>query len=73
MAKDKEGLGMLALVKDSIKESGQSLNQLAEKCGVGRDRLSRFVRGERDLTGKALLQVCEAVGLKLVEEKAPRK
>jgi hypothetical protein len=38
---------------------------LSGVCGVGRDRLSRFLRGERDLTLSAAEQICRALGLRL--------
>jgi transcriptional regulator with XRE-family HTH domain len=50
-----------------IRASGQSLNQLSKSCGVGRDRLSRFVRGERGISLEAADRVCQALGLRLVQ------
>mgnify|MGYP001021984936 CR=1 FL=1 len=39
-----------------------------EDSGVGADRLSRFVRGERDLYFAAVAKLCKALGLPLFGE-----
>jgi transcriptional regulator with XRE-family HTH domain len=70
-------------LRQAVRDSGQSLNQLAERTGVDSGRLSRFMRGERDLTLSATTRICEALGLQLcktengdklvpVEPKQPR-
>jgi transcriptional regulator with XRE-family HTH domain len=56
-------------LRDAIRSSGESLNQLSRRCGIGRDRLSRFVRGERDLTVRAAAKICAALDLELVKIK----
>jgi transcriptional regulator with XRE-family HTH domain len=58
---------LVAKLRQAIQESGQSLNQLSAECGVDRGRLSRFMRGERDLTFAAAALLCEALGLDLVK------
>ena len=55
--KPEERPGLVEQLKQAIQQSGQTLNQLSLKCGVGRDRLSRFLRGERDLTLEAAEKV----------------
>jgi antitoxin component HigA of HigAB toxin-antitoxin module len=65
-----EGPDGVEQLRTAILQSGRSLNQLSLTCGVGRDRLSRFVRGERDLTLAAAASICKALGINLT---APRK
>ena len=61
--------GLAEQLRQAIKTSGMSLNQLQKETGVGRDRLSRFVREERDLTVYAAEQICRVLKLTLAEEK----
>src|SRR5262245_45427194 len=66
MASDKpEEAGLAEQLRQAIRDCGQTLNQLSTACGVGRDRLSRFVRGERDMTVAAADKICRALGLRL--------
>lgn len=58
---------MAEKLKQAILNSGRSLNSLAKESGVDHGRLSRFIRGERDLTFAAAMKVCQVVGLVLVE------
>jgi len=67
-----EGKGLVEQLRNAIRASGESLNQLGERCGVGRDRLSRFLRGQRDLTLEAAEKIAEALGLQLTGGR-PRK
>jgi transcriptional regulator with XRE-family HTH domain len=72
MAKKKEeATGLVEQLREAIRRSGQTLNQLSGVCGVGRDRLSRFLRGERDLTLSAAEQICRALGLRLTRGDEP--
>ena len=66
-----EGNSLVVHLREAIKHSGQSLYQLAQATGVGRDRLSRFLRGERDLTLEAADRLCQALGLVLTKREAP--
>jgi transcriptional regulator with XRE-family HTH domain len=59
---------LVSQLRDAIRQSGQSLNQLSLACGVGRDRLSRFMRGERGLTLEAAEKVCRVLRLGLAPE-----
>jgi transcriptional regulator with XRE-family HTH domain len=52
-------------LREAIRQSGRSLNQLAADSGVDKSRLSRFLRGERDLTLTATAILCEKLGLHL--------
>lgn len=65
MAGDDRPPELVAQLRQAIEASGQSLNQLSQVCGVDRGRLSRFMRGERDLTLFAAGRLCEVLGLKL--------
>jgi transcriptional regulator with XRE-family HTH domain len=51
-------------LRDAIQASGQSLNQLAQASGVDSGRLSRFMRGQRDLTLEGVSRLCQVLGLK---------
>ncbi|HEX5268898.1 MAG TPA: helix-turn-helix transcriptional regulator [Gemmataceae bacterium] len=58
-------------LKVAIRECGMSLNQLQAVSGVGRDQLSRFLRGERSLTLPAVEALCKALGYQLTKVDAP--
>ena len=60
-----EGTGLVEQLRAAIRRSGESLNQLGQRAGIGRDRLSRFMRGERDLTLEAAEKIANALGLYL--------
>jgi transcriptional regulator with XRE-family HTH domain len=60
-----EELGLVEQLRDAIRSSGESLNHLGARAGVGRDRLSRFMRAERGLTLDAAEKLCRALGLRL--------
>ena len=59
-------------LRQSIRQSGQSISELAKSSGVDKGRLSRFVRGERTITIKAAAKICAALGLEL-KDVEPRK
>jgi transcriptional regulator with XRE-family HTH domain len=80
MAKRKSEEGLTGQLRKAIQESGQSLNQLSKTCGVHNTQLSRFMRGERDITLAAATRICEALRLRLTSagppaqpKKRPRK
>src|SRR5262249_20629973 len=62
-AKKREVPGVVEQLREAIRGSGQSLSQLGKACGVDATRLSRFVRGERDLTLSAVEKICRVLGL----------
>lgn len=62
---NEEGRGLREQLRDAIRESGESLQGLGRRTGVGADRLSRFVRGERGLSLEAAEKLCLALGLRL--------
>jgi transcriptional regulator with XRE-family HTH domain len=65
MAKKKAAPGLVEQLIDAIRDSGQSLNQLSKVSGVDSGRLSRFVRGERNISFEAAARVCRALNLEL--------
>lgn len=67
MSKQK-GPGLKEQMREAIRQSGQSLNRLSSFCGIGRDRLSRFVRGERGIGLDAAEKLCAALGLRLTPD-----
>jgi len=64
---------MNAPVSDALKaaiEGGElSLRQLAARTGVDAGRLSRFLRGQRELTSGAVDALCVELGLSLRQSK----
>jgi transcriptional regulator with XRE-family HTH domain len=63
-----KGTGLKEQLREAIRQSGQSLNRLSGVCGIGRDRLSRFVRGERGIGLDAAEKLCAALGLRLTPD-----
>jgi transcriptional regulator with XRE-family HTH domain len=51
------------------------LNQreIGRLADIGPDQVSRFLRGERDLTLKTAARICKALGLELAPEKKKGK
>jgi hypothetical protein len=70
MAKPKGASDVVEQLREAIRNSGQSLNHLSKLTGVGTDRLSRFVRGERTLTLPAVAKICSALHLHLAGDPA---
>ena len=56
-----------------VEGCGKSRYQIAKETGVDESTLSRFVHGERCLSGKALDAVGACLGLKVVMEKPVTK
>ena len=63
---------MIKQLREAIRRSGRSLNQLGQECGVGPDRLSRFMQGKRTLTLPAAEKICRVLGYELVKQSKPR-
>jgi carbon storage regulator len=60
------GGSLMDRLRQAILERNESLNKLSGACGIDRGRLSRFMRGERDLTLTAAAKLCEALDLQLM-------
>jgi transcriptional regulator with XRE-family HTH domain len=58
-------------LKEAVRESGLSLNQIEKASGVGREQLSRFLRDQRTLTLPAVAKLCTALGYRLVKVDPP--
>jgi transcriptional regulator with XRE-family HTH domain len=56
------------VIRQAVVDSGLSLNQLGRASAIDSGRLSRFMRGERDLTLASAAKLCEALGLRLTQE-----
>jgi transcriptional regulator with XRE-family HTH domain len=52
-------------IRQAIRDDGRSLNQLAKAAGLDAGRLSRFLRGERDITLGAGCRLAEVLGIEL--------
>jgi DNA-binding phage protein len=73
MGKAKGALDLSEQLREAIRASGQSLNQIGKASGVGSDQLSRFMRAERDLTLTTAGRLFETLGLRLVSEPAQQQ
>lgn len=62
------GKGSLMIAEQlrrAVADSGESQLALATRAGISSQQLSRFVRGERDLTLETAGKLCAALGLGL--------
>jgi transcriptional regulator with XRE-family HTH domain len=57
---------MVLQLRELIQTDGRSLNQLAKDSGLDAGRLSRFLRGERDINFEAAARLCEVLGVRFV-------
>jgi plasmid maintenance system antidote protein VapI len=64
---------MSEVIRRGIRESGLTLVDLGRAADVSPSQLSRFVRGERDLTLSVGLRVAEALGLRLVKPRRKKR
>lgn len=67
MAERKQKPDIVEQLKQMIRDSGLSLNEIARRSGVDEGRLSRFTRGERTLTMPAAAKVCEVLGMSFIQ------
>jgi transcriptional regulator with XRE-family HTH domain len=68
LAKKAVSPALVDRLKEAVRGCGLSLNELGKRAGLDHARLSRFVRGERDLTLTAAAQLFEALGFKLAAD-----
>lgn len=73
MASKKKVPNVVDQLREAIVNSGQSLGEISRASGIGTDRISRFVRGERTLTLPAAARVCEVLHLELVPTPTPEE
>jgi transcriptional regulator with XRE-family HTH domain len=62
---------MALQLREVIQGDGRSLNQLAKEADLDSGRLSRFMRGERDINFEAACRLCEVLGVAFVLPKRP--
>jgi transcriptional regulator with XRE-family HTH domain len=65
MPTNQQPLPVVHQLRDAIRASGVSLNELGRRTGVSEGQLSRFLRGDRTLTLPAAARVCLYFGLEL--------
>jgi transcriptional regulator with XRE-family HTH domain len=53
-------------LKVAIEQSGKTRYRISQECGISESVLSRFVRGERELTVASVERLCAALGLEFV-------
>jgi transcriptional regulator with XRE-family HTH domain len=58
-------LPLVTQLRQTIRDSGLSLNELGRRIGISQAQLSRFLRGDRTLTLPAAAKVCHYFGLEL--------
>jgi transcriptional regulator with XRE-family HTH domain len=58
---------LIEQLRAANRQSGLRLRRLGEASGVGADRLSRFLRGQRGLTLEAAEKICHCLRLKLTK------
>jgi len=56
---------LIRSIREAIKNSGLTLNQLADRAGIDQSQLSRFMRNERGLTLTTLEALLDALGLEV--------
>jgi transcriptional regulator with XRE-family HTH domain len=68
-----KGRGALVIqIREAMRASGRSLRDLEKATGISRGLLSRFLRGERDMTLTTAAPLLEALGLTIVPQKPKR-
>jgi transcriptional regulator with XRE-family HTH domain len=68
VAKKRESVegGLIDQLQQAIRDSGLSLNKLAEQAGLTDSQLSRFMRNERALSLTSAEKVCQVLHGRLV-------
>src|SRR5262249_8500903 len=73
LAKRKINSKLAEQLRQAIRETGWSLNELARRSGVDEGALSRFLRTERTLPLTVASRVCDALSLELCKKSASAK
>ena len=63
---------MITQLKEAIAASGKTLVELSQTTDVSPSQISRFLRGERDLTFASAARVCEGWACSLWDHRAAR-
>jgi DNA-binding phage protein len=71
MGEDSTAPRIVTQLRQAIRDSKLSLNELGRRTGVSQGQLSRFLRGDRTLTLPAAASVCDYFGLELCPRHAP--
>ena len=61
-----------AIIRQAIKQSGQTSVEIARQTGVSRSQISRFLRGERTLTIPTAEKIGKLLGLELRKKEGGR-
>ncbi len=68
-----EESGLIAQLREAIRDSGLSLSQLGKECQVNPSMLSRFMTGQQGLALSTAERICKALRLRLTGEPPPKK
>ncbi len=52
-------------LREFLRQTGKTCYRLAKDSGTKPEQLSRFLSGERDLSGRTIDRLCKALGLRL--------
>jgi transcriptional regulator with XRE-family HTH domain len=66
--KAEEVPGLVEQLKEAIRQHPGSLNQLGIASGVDTSQLSRFIRGQRNLSLESAEKLCQFLHLRLTRE-----
>jgi plasmid maintenance system antidote protein VapI len=69
----REDSPLIGVLKETIRDCGLPMSELAKRTGVSHPQLSRFVRGERTLTLPAAERLVQFFRLRLVGPDKGRK
>jgi transcriptional regulator with XRE-family HTH domain len=68
MSNRKSNADWQSLIQNAIEKSGLTLLEIARRTGVSQSQLSRFTRGERNLTLPTAEKIGKLLGLELKEK-----
>ncbi len=60
------------LMREAIEKSGMTLLEIADRTGVSQSQLSRFTRGERNITFPTAEKIGKLLGLELVRKRGKK-
>jgi transcriptional regulator with XRE-family HTH domain len=64
---------LIAILKESIRESGLSITELARRSNVSQAQLSRFLLGQRTLTLRSAAKLFDVLHLEVVKGRRGRR